>query len=148
MNGKRVVHGSVAIGLGTLFGLGLAISQMVNPARVLGFLDVTGEWDPSLAFVMGGGLLVAAPAFYWVRRRDKALLGGSLSLPTKTAIEPRLLAGALLFGVGWGLVGLCPGPALASLALAATKTLPFVLAMVAGVLLHDRLWTRLERLTK
>ena len=145
MNNKRVVEGSVAVGLGTLFGLGLAISQMVNPARVLGFLDFTGDWDPSLAFVMGGALMVATPAFLWSRRRDKAILGSTLSLPTKTEIETRLVVGATLFGVGWGLVGLCPGPAVASLALAASKTLPFVLAMVAGALLHDRIWTRLTR---
>jgi len=129
--------GSIALALGALFGLGLTVSQMVNPAKVLNFLDIAGNWDPSLALVMGGALLVAAPVFARVRKRTDSVCGGSLHLPTRSKIDGPLLLGASLFGIGWGLVGLCPGPAVASLALAATQTAPFILSMVAGFVAYD-----------
>lgn len=134
---SAVAQWSISLLLGIIFGVGLTVSQMVNPAKVLGFLDITGEWDPSLALVMGAALLVATPAFAWGRRRSRSLLGFSLSLPSRKDIDRPLLLGATLFGVGWGLVGLCPGPALASVALAANQTAPFVLAMLLGFVGHE-----------
>lgn len=124
----------VALALGVLFGVGLTVSQMVNPAKVIGFLDVTGHWDPSLAFVMGGALLVTLPAFALARRRSAPLLATNFAIPSRRDIDGRLLGGAVLFGVGWGLAGFCPGPALASLGLGNTATYPFVAAMIAGTL--------------
>ncbi len=121
---------------GLLFGLGLAVSQMVNPAKVLDFLDVAGNWDPSLAFVMAGALMVALPAFHFILRREGPLLTPKFSLPLRQEIDPRLLLGAALFGIGWGLVGLCPGPAVASLAYLKDESVIFLLALVAGMGLH------------
>jgi len=121
---------------GLLFGLGLAVSQMVNPAKVLAFLDVAGDWDPSLAFVMAGALMVALPAFHFIFRREGPVLTPKFSLPLRHQIDPRLLLGAALFGIGWGLVGLCPGPAVASLAYFKDSTVIFLLALVAGMGLH------------
>ncbi|WP_062118319.1 YeeE/YedE family protein [Aureimonas sp. AU40] len=120
---------------GLVFGAGLVVSQMVVPAKVLGFLDIFGAWDPSLAFVMIGAILVAAPAFALARRMERPWLGERFELPARREIDRRLLAGAVVFGIGWGLVGLCPGPALAALALAPAPALVFVAAMVAGMLL-------------
>ena len=120
---------------GAIFGAGLAVSGMMNPAKVLGFLDVAGNWDPTLAFVMGGALLVAAPGFLFLRKRGAALTGGSLHLPARTAIDGRLLGGAALFGLGWGLGGFCPGPAIAGLATGVGGVYVFVAAMLAGMLL-------------
>lgn len=123
-----------ALLLGTIFGVGLTVSQMVNPAKVIGFLDVTGAWDPSLAFVMGGALLVTTPAFAFARRRPSPLLASSFALPTRTDLDGRLIGGAVLFGLGWGAAGFCPGPAIASLGLGLPATYPFVAAMIAGTL--------------
>jgi uncharacterized protein len=120
-----------ALIIGTIFGLGLAISQMVNPARVIGFLDVAGRWDPTLIFVMGGALLLTAPIFPVVLRR-KPFLAEQFSLPTKVDIDRPLLLGAIIFGVGWGLGGFCPGPALAALASGSPSVALFVVAMIAG----------------
>jgi uncharacterized protein len=120
---------------GTLFGIGLAISGMMNPAKVLGFLDITGDWDPTLAFVMGGALLVTAPGYALLRRKNATLFGGKLQLPTRKDIDGRLLGGAALFGIGWGLGGFCPGPALSGLATGVGGVYVFVAAMVAGMLL-------------
>ena len=120
---------------GILFGLGLAISGMVSPGKAIGFLDLTGNWDPSLAFVMGGGVLVTVIAFRFILKRETPVFGGRFSLPTKTDVDKRLLAGAALFGVGWGLGGLCPGPALSSLAYGNAKIFTFVAAMIAGILI-------------
>ena len=117
---------------GLVFGVGLLVSGMTNPQKVLGFLDVAGSWDPTLAFVMGGALAVNGAAFAWTRRRAKPLLAEAFALPTATAIDRRLLGGALLFGVGWGLVGLCPGPALAGLLRGEPSIYVFALALVAG----------------
>jgi len=101
---------------GVLFGLGLAISGMINPAKVIGFLDITGAWDPSLAFVMGGAVLVTATAFRFILKRPNPVLADTFQLPTRRDFDKHLIAGAAIFGAGWGLAGLCPGPAIASLA--------------------------------
>ncbi len=131
----------VALVAGLVFGAGLTISQMVNPAKVLAFLDIgaiaKGGWDPSLAFVMGGALIVAAPAFLLIRQFGRPLLAGSLQIPTRRDIDGRLLAGAAIFGAGWGLVGFCPGPAVAALAFGLAKPLIFVAAMLAGMAIHE-----------
>ncbi len=120
---------------GLLFGLGLAVSHMVDPAKVLGFLDIAGNWDPSLAFVMGGALLVTVVAFPQVLGRGKPLQAASFVAPVKSAVDRRLVAGAATFGIGWGLVGLCPGPAIASLAFLRLESVVFLVAMVGGVAL-------------
>lgn len=128
-----------ALGSGALFGFGLALSGMVDPARVRGFLDVTGAWDPSLAFVLAGAVGAALPGFRLARRRARPLLDRRFDLPTRRDVDAPLVGGAVLFGIGWGLAGLCPGPAVAALSIAGAPVLLFVAAMVAGVLLHDRL---------
>ncbi|MFA5701968.1 MAG: YeeE/YedE family protein [Advenella sp.] len=119
--------------VGLLFGMGLIISGMANPEKVLGFLDITGTWDPSLAFVMGGGVLVGLFAFTAAKKRQTACLGDPMNLPSSTSITPRLVIGSLLFGIGWGLAGICPGPALISMAAGQWKALLFVIAMIAGM---------------
>jgi hypothetical protein len=121
---------------GTLFGVGLAVSQMTNPAKVLAFLDVAGEWDPSLAFVMGAALVVSALATQRKRAISRSSGEGSGWEPTAKGIDFRLLAGATLFGAGWGLAGFCPGPALAALVTGSEKVLLFVASMVAGIGLY------------
>ena len=118
---------------GLVFGFGLILSGMANPAKVLGFLDLTGRWDPSLALVMGGAVAVASGAFFLARRRSVSLLGAALKLPTATHIDRRLVGGGLLFGVGWGIAGFCPGPALVALGMGEGKAVVFVLAMLAGM---------------
>lgn len=128
----------VALLAGLLFGAGLALGGMTNPAKVVAFLDVSGRWDPSLAFVMGSALLVTFPVFAWVRRAGRPLLAERFQLPTKRDLDPQLLAGAALFGIGWGIAGLCPGPAIANLAAGSPEVLLFVAAMVAGMWLRDR----------
>jgi uncharacterized membrane protein YedE/YeeE len=139
----------IALGAGLLFGAGLAVSGMHDPAKVLGFLDVatiaSGGWDPSLAFVMVGGLAVTLPAFRYARRRTAPLAAPAFQTPAATAIDRRLMVGALTFGVGWGLVGYCPGPALAALAFGATGTIAFVVAMMAGMALEGFAENRLGR---
>ncbi|MEX0759744.1 MAG: DUF6691 family protein [Tistlia sp.] len=127
-----------ALGSGALFGLGLAVSGMVDPARVRGFLDVTGAWDPTLGFVLAGAVGVAFVGFRLVRGRERPLLEAAFELPTRRSIDRPLVAGALLFGVGWGLAGFCPGPAVAALSFAGPQVLLFVAAMLVGMLLHDR----------
>ena len=128
-----------ALFAGLVFGLGLILSGMSNPAKVLGFFDLAGRWDPSLAFVMAGAILAAAPAFALARRRKASLLGEAMRLPAAGAIDRRLALGALAFGAGWGLAGYCPGPALASLAAGGAKPWIFTLAMLAGMLLFEAL---------
>lgn len=120
---------------GVIFGLGLAVSGMMNPAKVTGFLDVAGNWDPTLAFVMGGALLVTIPAFRLILVRSRPVLDKSFSLPAKTGLDGRLISGAALFGVGWGMVGFCPGPAVAALATGLTPVLVFTVAMITGMAL-------------
>lgn len=124
---------------GSVFGVGLAWSGMTDPARVLGFLDLAGDWDPTLLLVMAGALAVAAPAFRLVLGRPGPLLGGAFHLPGKTRIDAPLLTGAAIFGIGWGLAGLCPGPALAGLVTGSPQVVVFVLAMLAGQWLAGRL---------
>ncbi len=118
---------------GLVFGLGLILSGMANPAKVLGFLDLAGPWDPSLAFVMGGAIAVGAIAFAWAGRLRESLLGAPMRLPTVKKVDRRLVGGGALFGLGWGLAGFCPGPALAALGMGHTKALIFVVAMLAGM---------------
>ncbi len=125
-----------ALAGGLLFGLGLTVSQMVNPAKVLGFLDLAGNWDPSLAIVLAGAVVTAALGFRLVQRADRPLLAPAFRLPSATRIDRPLLLGAALFGLGWGLVGFCPGPALAALGLDGLPVAAFILAMLAGMLLH------------
>lgn len=120
---------------GILFGAGLALSGMMNPAKVIGFLDITGNWDPSLAFVMGGALAIMAIGYQIARRRQRPALDESFHYPTSTAVDRRLVAGAALFGVGWGISGLCPGPALAGLVTGTPEILTFVAAMAVGMVL-------------
>lgn len=122
--------------VGLLFGAGLALSGMVDPARVLGFLDITGAWDPTLAFVLAAALIPSALAYAQIRRMRRPILADEFCLPQNRTIESRLLAGAALFGVGWGLVGLCPGPALAGLVLGHWQSWLFVGAMIAGMWLQ------------
>lgn len=129
---------AIALLSGLIFGIGLALSGMASPDKVIGFLDLTGRWDPSLAFVMGGGLVVAMP-FYWLAaRRGTALCGDALGEPGERAIDVRLLGGAALFGIGWGIVGLCPGPALLDLAVQPLAAGVFCAAMLGGLLLSRR----------
>ena len=134
-----------ALACGLVFGFGLAISGMTQPTRVLGFLDVlgltSGRWDPTLALVMIGALAVAAPGFLLTRRRGQPLLAKTAAWPSKRDIDRPLLAGAVLFGIGWGLVGLCPGPAIANLATLSSRVVAFVIAMAAGMLALD-FWRR------
>lgn len=127
---------------GLVFGLGLIVSGMANPAKVLGFLDLAGVWDPSLAFVMAGAIAVAAVAFALARRRSHSLLGAPMQLPSARRIDRRLVIGSLLFGVGWGVAGFCPGPALVGLGMGADKALVFVAAMLAGMGLFEWLERR------
>ena len=118
---------------GTLFGAGLTISGMTDPARVRGFLDLFGAWDPTLVFVMGGAVLVMAVAWRIRNRMVAPIFAERFSLPDRTDLDARLITGSILFGIGWGIAGLCPGPAVASLALSPLSALPFVLAMLAGM---------------
>lgn len=119
---------------GLVFGIGLIVSGMANPAKVLNFLDISGTWDPSLAFVMGGAIAVTAPSFAWLfRSRQTPYFDSTFRVPTRNDLEPKLLTGAAIFGVGWGLGGFCPGPALTALPLAASGTLIFVPFMLGGM---------------
>ncbi|MBE8735399.1 YeeE/YedE family protein [Aeromonas veronii] len=124
---------------GVLFGLGMAISGMMDPARVTGFLDLAGAWDPSLAFVMGGALLVFMPGYFLlVKPRRQSVLGEPIVAVPAPRLERRLIGGAALFGIGWGLVGICPGPALSLISSGQPMIMLFIAAMVAGILLFDK----------
>jgi uncharacterized membrane protein YedE/YeeE len=123
----------MALITGLVFGIGLIVAGMTNPAKVLGFLDLAGRWDPSLALVMAGAILVALPAFRAAARRRQSLLGEPMHLPSATRIDRRLVLGSLAFGAGWGLAGFCPGPALASLATGSVQPFIFCAAMLAGM---------------
>ncbi|MFA9440137.1 DUF6691 family protein [Uliginosibacterium sp. sgz301328] len=123
----------IAFVTGLMFGAGLILSGMSDPGKVLGFLDLAGHWDPSLAFVMLGAIAVATPAFAVARRRGRTLGGAPLTLPTSQAIDRRLVGGSLLFGIGWGLAGICPGPAFVLLGMGLAKGAVFVIAMLAGM---------------
>jgi uncharacterized protein len=128
-----------AFAAGLVFGLGLLLSGMADPARVLGFLDLAGAWNPSLAFVMIGAVPASAAGFALARRRETALLGDAVQWPAATVIDGRLIVGALLFGAGWGLAGFCPGPALVSFGAGEDKAAVFVAAMLAGMLIYRAL---------
>jgi uncharacterized membrane protein YedE/YeeE len=130
----------VSLACGLVFGAGLAVSGMTNPAKVLGFLDVAGAWDPTLAFVMGSALVVSNGGYLLSRRREHGWLGEAFSIPTRSDLDAPLLGGAAIFGLGWGLVGVCPGPALANLARGSIEIAVFVAAMLVGVVGH-RLFT-------
>lgn len=132
----------MALITGLVFGIGLIVSGMTNPAKVLGFLDLAGRWDPSLALVMAGAILVALPAFRVAARRRQSLLGEPMRLPTATRIDRRLVLGSLAFGAGWGLAGFCPGPALASLTTGAVQLLIFCAAMLVGMGIFELLERR------
>ena len=124
---------------GLLFGVGLMVSGMANPAKVLGFLDLAGRWDPSLAFVMIGAIAVGSIAFLFARRRKQSLLGLSMRIPALTGVTLRLVLGSAVFGVGWGLAGFCPGPALVALGAGVPKAWVFVAAMLAGMAVFELL---------
>lgn len=126
---------------GLIFGIGLLLAGMANPAKVLGFLDLAGAWDPSLALVMVGAIGVAMLPFTWARRQSRSLLGAAMQLPQKRELDRRLILGSLVFGIGWGIAGICPGPGVAILLTGHWQALLFVAAMLAGMLL----FTALER---
>lgn len=127
---------------GLVFGLGLILSGMANPAKVLGFLDLSGTWDPSLAFVMLGAIAVGALAFAFAHQRTVSLIGAEMALPSDGRIDRRLVGGGLLFGIGWGVAGFCPGPALVALGMAEGKAVLFVAAMLSGMGLYELLERR------
>jgi hypothetical protein len=126
-----------AFAVGLLFGIGLIISGMTDPSKIIGFLDVAGAWDPSLAFVMGGAVLVGFIAFRFARRRTASLLGGAMHLPTARQIDRPLILGSLAFGVGWGLAGYCPGPAIVAFGSGQDKAVVLLVAMIAGMALYE-----------
>lgn len=142
--GIGVLRLAVALLSGALFGLGLAVSGMANPAKVIGFLDVAGDWDPTLAFVTGGAILIVGPAFGLIFRRRRPVLADDFDLPSKKKVDARLLGGSALFGVGWGLSGFCPGPAVVALVPAlASGIVPvfaFGVAMLAGMAIYERVF--------
>lgn len=135
----------IALLAGLLFGIGLIVSGMANPAKVIGFLDLAGAWDPSLAFVMAGAIAVAAPAFWIASRRQTALSGAPMRLPPTRPVSRRLLAGSALFGMGWGLAGICPGPALVVFGMGIGKAAIFIAAMLAGMAVFELLEARRMR---
>jgi uncharacterized membrane protein YedE/YeeE len=118
---------------GLVFGLGLIVSGMFDPSKVLGFLDLAGRWDPSLAFVMAGAVAVSALGFAFVRKRESSLLGLQLRIPSAGRVDGRLVTGAVLFGIGWGIAGFCPGPAVVALGMGRPEAVVFVVAMLAGM---------------
>lgn len=123
--------------VGLLFGLGLILSGMTDPSKVIGFLDVTGTWDPSLTFVLGGAILVGSGGFAIAKKRQRSLLGAPMQLPSATELDKRLLLGSLAFGIGWGIAGFCPGPAVVSAASGQPKAWIFVAAMLTGMALYS-----------
>jgi len=126
-----------AFAAGLVFGIGLIVSGMTDPGKVIGFLDVAGRWDPSLAFVMGGAILVGYFSFAAAGKRGRTLLGGAMQLPKRRDIDARLVAGSTVFGIGWGLAGFCPGPALVALGAGIDEAALFVAAMLAGMVIYD-----------
>ena len=132
----------IAFLAGLIFGLGLLLAGMANPAKVLGFLDLAGLWDPSLALVMGGAIVAALIPFSWASKQSHALLGAPMQIPQKRALDPRLIGGSLLFGIGWGIAGICPGPAVVLLLTGHWQVLLFVAAMLAGMFIFAALQRR------
>ncbi|MEO6985678.1 MAG: YeeE/YedE family protein [Paralcaligenes sp.] len=131
------MQGILVFLVGLVFGIGLILSGMADPARVLGFLDLSGSWDPSLALVMGGAIMVGFFAFQTARKRGRTVFGKVLRLPHATAIDKRLLLGSTIFGAGWGLAGFCPGPAIVAMGSGHLKAVVFVSAMLAGMLVYE-----------
>ncbi|OCS44769.1 DUF6691 family protein [Ralstonia pickettii] len=129
----------IALVAGLLFGTGLIVSGMANPSKVLGFLDLFGRWDPSLAFVMAGAIAVGVIGFFVARRRGRSWLGTLIQLPSTTGVTARLVLGSAVFGIGWGLAGFCPGPALVALGAGVPKAVGFVAAMLAGMAVFSML---------
>ena len=129
----------VALFCGTIFGIGLVISQMINPAKVLGFLNVFGEWDPSLVFVMIGALIISSPLFHLFKNKEKPIFSTSFSISENKEIDKRLIFGSILFGAGWGLAGLCPGPAISSIALLNISSVTFVFSMFIGFYITSKI---------
>ena len=129
----------VALFCGTIFGIGLVISQIINPAKVLGFLNVFSEWDPSLAFVMIGALIVSSPLFHLFKNKEKPIFFTSFSISENKEIDKRLIIGSILFGAGWGLAGLCPGPAISSIALLNISSVTFVFSMFIGFYIASKI---------
>ena len=129
----------VALFCGTIFGIGLVISQMINPAKILGFLNVFGEWDPSLAFVMIGALFVSSPLFHLFKNKEKPIFSTSFSISENKEIDKRLIFGSILFGAGWGVAGLCPGPAISSIALLNISSGTFVFSMFIGFFIASKI---------
>lgn len=127
---------------GLIFGLGLLLAGMANPAKVLAFLDVAGAWDPSLALVMGGAIAVAVIPLNWACKNKQSLLGARMQLPVKRELDARLIGGSLVFGIGWGIAGICPGPAVAILLTGRWQIIIFVLAMLTGMYLFSALESR------
>ena len=127
---------------GLVFGIGLVVSGMADPAKVIGFLDLAGRWDPSLALVMAGAIAVGVIAFAFARRRTRSFLNTAMALPSNSAVDRRLVLGSLVFGVGWGIAGFCPGPGLVALGMGESKALIFVVAMVAGMAVFELLERR------
>lgn len=129
--------------VGLIFGVGLILAGMTDPSKVIGFLDIAGSWDPSLAFVMGGAILVGVVAFRFAHKRTANFFGGAMRLPNRRDIDMRLIVGSTVFGIGWGMAGFCPGPALTSLGTGNAKAAIFVAAMIAGMAIFefaDRVW--------
>ena len=141
----QILRFLAALVSGGVFGFGLSLSGMLDPARVKGFLDVTGDWDPSLAFVLAGAIAVAMLGTWLSRRMKRPVFDQAFHVPSKSRIDRRLVLGSALFGIGWGMAGFCPGPSLASLTLGLGPSVLFVAAMVVGMTVHDRLIAGLDR---
>jgi uncharacterized protein len=136
---STIIRLSVSLTAGLLFGMGMIISNMVDPAKVIGFLDITGNWDPSLAFVMGGALAVFTPIYHLlIKKRASAINGDKFTWTSNTKIDGRLISGALIFGAGWGLAGFCPGPAIVNIAAGGHIILAFILSMIVGMILAKK----------
>lgn len=139
---RNIYQFGAALLSGIVFGFGLSLSGMLNPVRVQGFLDVFGAWDPSLAFVLGGAVVVAFIGVQVMKRMRHPVFDDSFHVPTNRRIDAPLVIGSALFGLGWGIGGFCPGPAIASLSVGIPETALFVVAMLAGMTLYDRVWSR------
>jgi uncharacterized membrane protein YedE/YeeE len=141
----RTARSLVSLSAGLMFGFGLAISGMLDPERVRGFLDIFGAWDPSLAFVLGGAVTVSAAGYLVSRVMGGPVLDAAFRLPSRNRVDTSLILGAAMFGIGWGISGLCPGPAISSLVLGVPNTIVFTLAMLVGMLFHDQLFVIRQR---
>lgn len=139
---RNIFQFAAALASGIVFGFGLSLSGMLNPVRVQGFLDVFGNWDPSLAFVLGGAVAVAFIGVQVMKKMRRPALDDSFHVPTNRKIDAPLVIGSALFGLGWGIGGFCPGPAIASMAVGIPQTLLFVVAMLIGMTFYDRVWSR------